>query len=1382
MVFLPPGTVASGLSAGGRPLFVLPAPGMNLPVKVFEDPSAAISPIYFSDFVSPLDQAGEAGDTSAWQIGTIAHEWLHVWEGYPDLYDYDEYGNGYVNMPVASWDVMSGSTAPPQHPGPALKELGRGEVRLGTDHDPWISTLDLKAVLNPSQPQQITLPDYAFHPDGAAFFYENDNVPGEKFFFWRITHPSPENPRPINFSQGTVAEGMLLMHTDFADFVGMPLPGNLEAFPLQQRIGSHFTWLIVQADGQHHLENGENAGDSGDVFPGATDRTTWNYTTEPSSNWYSQVQSGLAITDVAQYSDHSVITFRWEPHLVPSLTFNRPPGTAVVDGNFRLGYEAFDFYGGTFIQFYYDRDGSGWDGVAIGSPIVKGGTGFMTGVVQGTQDIPLADLDGDGTYYFYTQLMPFGGQDGLVDPAWSTPRADTSSRGRGDIVKGAADPNNPTGTGIVLDLNKSKYENWLVTCVDDTMPGAELWEVQGSLSGLQSAHATTGVDYSTDDAAVRFKIQATPILQAGPNANVGPSGSSYEVTDPAANFDSTTFHRFDQVRITGGTGAIPGFYTIQAVPSPTTLQLAPGADPGDTQGAGGLQYRIYSFTAGADGKKPDRFQFLTTGKTAYSLPVTFLGDEVVLSVMALIDVSYPDDATNPERIPPLHVHLDASASVDEYGLPNPLLTYAWNFGDGDSDSGPSVEHTYTYPNADGFTATLTVTNPTSGATGTASAVIIVNDVDTDGDGKPDAQDNCPLVANGDQSNSDGDALGDACDNCPTVANLDQVDGDLDGVGDACDNCKFLANPDQTDTDSDGWGDGCDNCQTVANPDQADEDHDDIGDTCDTDWDNDTVTNAVDNCPHVFNPDQLNSDADTLGDACDNCKLIANPDQADGDSDGLGNACDNCPQVANPDQADVDNDAVGDTCDNCLHVVNADQLDADLDGVGDACDNCAAASNTGQSDTDADGVGDACDNCSQAANANQADADHDGVGNACDNCQSVSNAGQADADADGLGDACDNCSAVANPDQTDNDQDGVGNVCDNCTSAPNTNQQDTDGDGLGDACDNCPTIANPDQQQDACMPGTPDPANGATDVTLDEDLAWSPMAGATQYDVYFGSNGSPPLAGTTDGFAWTLDRLEYGTTYYWKIVAHSGAGTFEGPVWSFTTHVAPPAPPAEPGGPSPADGATGVSLSAQLDWGDAEGAVSYDVYLGTAPGLAQMTLQGNTAASNWTLGSTLASGTTYYWRVVAKNASGITTSSLVWSFNTEGPPADACPDDPDKTDPGACGCGTPDVDTDGDGVMDCVDPCPDDPAKSASGACGCGAPETDTDGDGVPDCVDNCPETANADQADANGNGIGDACDDSGRPGPGGLCPSAGAAMLGVVTLGLWLAAARRRTR
>ena len=70
--------------------------------------------------------------------------------------------------------------------------------------------------------------------------------------------------------------------------------------------------------------------------------------------------------------------------------------------------------------------------------------------------------------------------------------------------------------------------------------------------------------------------------------------------------------------------------------------------------------------------------------------------------------------------------------------------------------------------------------------------------------------------------------------------------------------------------------------------------------------------------------------------------------------------------------------------------------------------------------------------------------------------------------------------------------------------------------------------------------------------------------------------------------------------------------------------------------------------------------------------------------------------------------------------------DGCPLDPSKIEPGLCGCGSPDVDSDGDGALDCNDQCPNDPAKTTPGQCGCGNLETDTDSDGTADCNDQCP--------------------------------------------------------
>jgi len=75
-------------------------------------------------------------------------------------------------------------------------------------------------------------------------------------------------------------------------------------------------------------------------------------------------------------------------------------------------------------------------------------------------------------------------------------------------------------------------------------------------------------------------------------------------------------------------------------------------------------------------------------------------------------------------------------------------------------------------------------------------------------------------------------------------------------------------------------------------------------------------------------------------------------------------------------------------------------------------------------------------------------------------------------------------------------------------------------------------------------------------------------------------------------------------------------------------------------------------------------------------------------------------------------------------------ADKCPFDPEKTDPGYCGCDYPETDRDGDGTPDCADKCPDAPERIDPGVCGCEEGDKDTDKDGVPDCEDACPNDPN----------------------------------------------------
>jgi len=99
-----------------------------------------------------------------------------------------------------------------------------------------------------------------------------------------------------------------------------------------------------------------------------------------------------------------------------------------------------------------------------------------------------------------------------------------------------------------------------------------------------------------------------------------------------------------------------------------------------------------------------------------------------------------------------------------------------------------------------------------------------------------------------------------------------------------------------------------------------------------------------------------------------------------------------------------------------------------------------------------------------------------------------------------------------------------------------------------------------------MPSSPSPAKGGTDISVDADLTWAggdPDPGDTvTYDVYFGTNETPPLV-SSGQTATTYDPgiLSYSTKHYWKIVATDNYdAVIEGPLWDFTTEAPGDNPP------------------------------------------------------------------------------------------------------------------------------------------------------------------------------------------------------------------------------
>ena len=106
----------------------------------------------------------------------------------------------------------------------------------------------------------------------------------------------------------------------------------------------------------------------------------------------------------------------------------------------------------------------------------------------------------------------------------------------------------------------------------------------------------------------------------------------------------------------------------------------------------------------------------------------------------------------------------------------------------------------------------------------------------------------------------------------------------------------------------------------------------------------------------------------------------------------------------------------------------------------------------------------------------------------------------------------------------------------------------------------------------------------------------------------------------------------------------------------------PLPPDSPAYRAPSDGATGLSTSVTLTWFAGPWAHKYDILVGTTPtslnavasDLELGPSESSTDVQQYTL-SNLASGTTYYWRIVSKTMANQSRTGPIWSFTTGGTP-------------------------------------------------------------------------------------------------------------------------------
>jgi len=121
-----------------------------------------------------------------------------------------------------------------------------------------------------------------------------------------------ENRQRISgtFDEGLPGDGLAIWHIDES----RP-DNNSECFPPSDCQAIHYKVSLIQADGNWDLEQRNNSGDDGDLYPGSTDNTSFTGTSTPASMLYNGLSNIADVTSISPSQPTMTATLAVYPNI-----------------------------------------------------------------------------------------------------------------------------------------------------------------------------------------------------------------------------------------------------------------------------------------------------------------------------------------------------------------------------------------------------------------------------------------------------------------------------------------------------------------------------------------------------------------------------------------------------------------------------------------------------------------------------------------------------------------------------------------------------------------------------------------------------------------------------------------------------------------------------------------------------------------------------------------------------------------------------------------------------------------------------------------------------------------------------------------------------------